>query len=414
MEKDIPLTQLDLDLDNSRYSWNLESQREIIEWMTSGTKHIGEKIFALAKDITGYGLNPTEKVMVIPDKKNDKKYVVLEGNRRVTALKLLNNPDMAPLHWKAKYSQLVSSSDYQSPQKIPCVIINDEEVAFHFMEVKHLGELGGIGVVTWGAEEKARHQKRQNKTSREHKSLTLLDHVRESKLYDQKTKDNAGSGFPITTLERLLGDKDFRESIGLALDSDGGLIFRLDPKEVSKAVTKIINDFGSGSKTVRDVINKKEREKYRDEFSRKNTPNTKKELKKPESVDEITQSGKRSSSKGNKNTGRYQYTNPKERKKLVISGTSMPINPRKYNRPRRVYEELRKLPLQVEANTYQNAIALLIRTFLEMSIDAFIKENKIKHKNPAGWKDVSLTERAKAVITYFKDNNLLETQKIKV
>lgn len=33
LEKDIPLTQLDLDLENSRYTWVLESQREIIEWM---------------------------------------------------------------------------------------------------------------------------------------------------------------------------------------------------------------------------------------------------------------------------------------------------------------------------------------------------------------------------------------------
>lgn len=191
-EDTIPLTRLDLDPDNSRYTWDLESQREIIEWMTSGAaNHIGDKVFALAKDITQYGLNPLERVMVTPDENNKKKYIVLEGNRRVTALKLLNNPDTAPTQWKRKYSQLISSSGYKPPKKVSCVIIKDVEVAFHFMEVKHLGESGGVGIVPWGTEEKARHQKRQNKKSREHKSLSLLDHVRESSLYSQGTR---GSG----------------------------------------------------------------------------------------------------------------------------------------------------------------------------------------------------------------------------
>jgi len=415
-EKDIPLTKLDLDLDNSRYSWNLESQREIIEWMTSGVKNIGDKIFLLAKDIAVHGLNPSERVMVVPDEDDEKKYIVLEGNRRVTALKLLNNPDTAPLQWKNKYSQLVSKSGYQAFKNIPCVIIEDEEVAFHFMEVKHLGESGGVGTVTWGAEEKARHQKRQNKKSREHKALTLLDHVRESEYYNQKSKDNAGPGFPITTLDRLLGDKDFRESIGFTLDSEGGLAFNLDPKEVAKAVSKIINDFGSsGDKTVRDIINKSERETYRDEFTSKNTPNTKKALKDVVPVGENVKPGNRPNKRsGKKNTGKFQYANPKDRKKLIMSGISMPINPSKHNRPRRVYEELRQLPLQTASHTYPNAIALLIRTFLEMSVDAFIKNKKIKHPSPTGWKDISLTERAKVVTHYIKDNDLLNSDEIKV
>jgi hypothetical protein len=327
VEDDIPLTQLDLDPDNSRYPWDLESQREIVEWMTGGSKNIGDKIMALAKDIAVHGLNPSERVMIIPEGKSNKKYIVLEGNRRVTALKLLNNPDAAPEQWKTKYSKLVSGTGYKAIKKIPCVIIDDEEVAFHFMEVKHLGELGGVGVVDWGAEEKARHQKRQNKKSREHKALTLLDHVRGSDLYNQKTKDNAGPGFPISTLDRLLDDKDFRESIGLTLDDEGGLAFALDPKEVKKAVAKIINDFGSGDKKVGKVINKKERQTYRDEFTGKDTPNTRKELK---SAVSVSKASKANSGRAKQGSGRYQYANPKNRKKLIMSGVSMPINSAKH------------------------------------------------------------------------------------
>jgi len=418
-EQDISLTKINLDSDNSRYPWRLDSQREIIGWMTGGSKHIGDKVFNLAKDIVEHGLNPLEKIMVSPDEKNNKQYVVLEGNRRITALKLLSNPDMAPTsNWKSRYSKLITSAGYSPQKNVPCVIITDIKEAFHFMEVKHLGQLGGVGVVPWESEEKTRHQMRQNNRTSDHKSISLLDHVRTSSLYDKMTKNNAGPGFPITTLERLLGDKDFRESIGFTM-LEGSLAFNIDPNEACKAITKIINDFGSGKEKVGKVISKVKRGEYRDSFRRGETPNNRKLLGEPVKVKELEKfmrHGKISSNTSAK--GNFQYINPKDRQYLVVPGTIMPIDTKRFNRPRRMFEELKKLPLQNSIRSskivYPNAASYLIRGFLEMSVGCFIDEKGIKHKSPQGWKNVSLTEKTKIVMNYMKDNKLLNAQQVRV
>jgi len=91
----ILLSKLKLDTANPRHP-EFESQREIIEWMTSGSGRIGEKLLALAKDIAGIGLNPADRVMVVRDDKEKGQFIVLEGNRRLTAVKLLNDPHVAP------------------------------------------------------------------------------------------------------------------------------------------------------------------------------------------------------------------------------------------------------------------------------------------------------------------------------
>ena len=50
-----------------------------------------KKIKKIAKDIAIYGLNPGKRWLVV---KNGTKYIVLEGNRRLTSLKLIINPNL--------------------------------------------------------------------------------------------------------------------------------------------------------------------------------------------------------------------------------------------------------------------------------------------------------------------------------
>src|SRR5690606_31229022 len=54
----------------------------------------GKKILRLAEHIAQHGLDPTELQLVTPT--DDESFIVLEGNRRLTALKLLQKPDLCP------------------------------------------------------------------------------------------------------------------------------------------------------------------------------------------------------------------------------------------------------------------------------------------------------------------------------
>lgn len=407
------LSSLKLDPTNPRHP-EFESQREIIEWMTSGSGRIGEKLVTLAKDIARFGLNPSDRVMVVPDDKEKGQFTVLEGNRRLTAVKLLNDPDIAPTNqWKKRFSKL-RPSDYSPIRRISCTMFDDEEMAFHFVELRHLGESGGAGIVPWEAEQKARHDQRLQRRSRHHKALAVLDFIRDSEEIDADTKSYAGQGFPITTLDRVLSDREFRDFLGLKVNSDGEICFGIEPREAIKPISKVIKDFGSGKKNVRHVINKQKRDHYKNSFKDKSIPSHIKVLAEPVRV---VEADSLLAGKSRKIVvGRKRYGDPRDRKRVVIPGTNLPIDSKRFNRARRVFEELKTVQIRDSKGKphHPNAGILLIRLFIEMSVDFYIHECNLKHPSPTGWKNISLTERTRSVLRDLDAKNKLDTQELKV
>lgn len=88
--KSIRVTNLFLDLDNFRFE-HQNSQLDAINTMVDA--YIDE-LYKLAVDILKIGLNPMDIPYVLPHPTEEKKYIVLEGNRRITTLKLLLNPNL--------------------------------------------------------------------------------------------------------------------------------------------------------------------------------------------------------------------------------------------------------------------------------------------------------------------------------
>ena len=89
--KNIPLSKLRLDLQNPRLD-NPESTKDV---MLAMLEQQGGKILRLAEDIVEHGLDPSSALIVIPHDEKPDRYVVVEGNRRITALKLLEHPENA-------------------------------------------------------------------------------------------------------------------------------------------------------------------------------------------------------------------------------------------------------------------------------------------------------------------------------
>ena len=85
----IAVSDLVVDTRNPRLVEPDKSQRDALRDLAASQ---GNKLVALAKDVIGYGLNPSELPIVIRTK--DQRYAVLEGNRRLTALRALENPDL--------------------------------------------------------------------------------------------------------------------------------------------------------------------------------------------------------------------------------------------------------------------------------------------------------------------------------
>src|SRR5687768_569277 len=94
----ISVSNLLISTENPRFDI-VSNQREAIDVMVDDQ---GEKLLNLASHIVESGtLNPSELPIVCADEVQKKKFNVLEGNRRVSALKLLETPDIISDQYRA-------------------------------------------------------------------------------------------------------------------------------------------------------------------------------------------------------------------------------------------------------------------------------------------------------------------------
>ena len=76
---------------NPRLAQTSEGQRETLRALATEQ---GAKLTVLAKDIVEYGLNPGDPFYVIQLEDRNQRFVVIEGNRRLAALRALENPNI--------------------------------------------------------------------------------------------------------------------------------------------------------------------------------------------------------------------------------------------------------------------------------------------------------------------------------
>ena len=140
------LSELRLDEENFR-TGSTGSQRDAIHAVIADQK---EKLVNLAKDILAEGgLSPGEPIWVFRDPVSNF-YVSVEGNRRVTALKLLENPSLGdgtliekPFRDLAKRFAANPIRDLQA-----CVFSSREEAA-PWVRKRHLRSGSGVGLEPW-------------------------------------------------------------------------------------------------------------------------------------------------------------------------------------------------------------------------------------------------------------------------
>ena len=63
---------------------------------------------------------------------------------------------------------------------------------------------------------------------------------------------------------------------------------------------------------------------------------------------------------------------------------------------------------------FPNAGVLLVRTFVEISVDSYIKRLSLPSPSPKGWLGISLAERIKSVLKDLKTRSAITKQETKV
>ena len=359
--RSIKVKSLILDLKNPRHDKS-SSQSQSLKYLCTDKKSHLDK---LAKSILKHGLNPTDLPIVY---KKGSKYVVKEGNRRLATLILLNNPDKAPnLKLKKIFQKLSNNNKSKIPKSISCVIYKnaDDNGSKHWIKMKHAPS-DGEGVLKWDPERKKKYIKPKNK------STLLFEYADKNKISRKKIDES--------NLSRLMSTPYVREKIGLNF-SKNKIIFTKSESIVKANMKKIFNEMPKKKFKVGVIYTADLRKSW---------------------IDGVIKDG-RNMTHGT--AGSKDISKSTNRNNLIPKNFTLRIKPKKINN---IYHELKNY-LYIGSNSDKsvpNAVGVLFRVFLEISIDEYMKKHVIQcsPKNRDRYDNCSIENKIEVVCNHMIKN----------
>lgn len=378
-----------LDQENVRFGGDIaQNQREAIELMLADPEDT-KKILKLAEHIVRHGLDPTELQLVVPD--NEGNYIVLEGNRRLTALKLLQRPDLCTQEkyykdFLAAHNEIIG----RFPSEIECSVVATREDGDVWIELKHTGQNGGAGRVPWDSD--IRDERRARQTGVESIGRQIREIVRDNPQIFNEIIISDIYQIPVTTLTRLFASKRAQEAFAVFI-KDRQIQFKYKLHISSPSIEFAIRMFRHEGYNVNDIRSDDDRRVFLSHIPPELSPDylyqeSLKTTGHPDSSSSGSESGgKQDASKGNisgSEDDRATGGEPDKPKMGVGNGLKTKAKgsskSRKYlvpwslnipnSRINEIYRELRAL---LEVERVPNATAITFRVFLEVSCDDYTK-----------------------------------------
>jgi hypothetical protein len=384
----IDVENLMIDVQNPRYD-PAASQREALAKIALRQK---DKLIKLARDMVENGPDPSE-VLLVAATDDPKQFIVLEGNRRAAALKLLSSDSLLkslrlPADTIEKLMLLRAEAGGQIPGEVYCVVLERED-ANHWIRLKHTGENEGAGVVRWDGP--AAHRFRGNSPA-----LQAIDLVAKSKYIDEETKRKLPEMY-ITNVERLLGTREARECLGVSV-KNRHLTLEGDEEEALQRLAMVVSDVANGLIKVTQVDSQGQRIAYARSVAErplfKKSPGTKGALAAAASPKHV------------RRIAADRTTLVPRRLKLTIPHTRM----------NKIYYELQGLKVV----DFENCCSVMLRVFLELSVDQFAEDNGIALTVPiksgpgaGGKKEMSFRKKIGTVVEYMEQKNICTKDKLK-
>ncbi|WP_420615094.1 hypothetical protein [Candidatus Palauibacter sp.] len=214
-----------------------------------------DKVWELAKSIASIGLFPTERMVVMP---HGRKYIVLEGNRRLAAIKLLFTPELAQTSSDVrKYKRLARQMDLTPLTSIDVVVVENRLAAARIIAALHTKPARH----SWKPGQKAQFYRDMVETGLTPQEVSeeigvtegeVRRSLRSEILYRiAQTFDDLPAAiqtglnsrqFAFTTLERFLERTAGQEFLGIKPDNTHGIRGFVHPDRFRAVLTKIVTD----------------------------------------------------------------------------------------------------------------------------------------------------------------------------
>ena len=232
MKKPIHYSKLIVNPENYRFD-PVENQGEAIDLML---EEKGSEIVNLAKHILEHGLDEAKDFRVLEI--NSGKYLVLDGNRRTTAIKCLHDLSLIKDEKTKKAFQNLLKIKKSAPTNIQSFVYDEEKSAAKWISLDHTGKNEGVGQDSWGSAEKDRFAyKFEGKISPAMQAVSVVEEELDKKINTKKLK--------VSTINRIISNPESRSYLGVDVRGRK-LIFTADKKEsyarLDKLFDKVIED----------------------------------------------------------------------------------------------------------------------------------------------------------------------------
>lgn len=261
----LKIEDLVLDTDNPRIT-HADGYQQALQKVVRDQK---AKLVRLAESIVERGLSPIERLMVFQVNPKPKRYIALEGNRRVAVLRLLANPAAMtglemPEGVRSPLERLAKVFDKSKVEPIDAYEVAAREDGRYCIELRHNGEAEGAGVVGWKPIVAARYRKRGP-------DIQAFDLVIEHGGFSENEAETIRSGFALSTLKRLIESAEVRAEIGLSV-KDGQLSSILPGSELIKPLRRMVLDIAAKKVQSRTFNKTEQMLNYVREFAKGDKP----------------------------------------------------------------------------------------------------------------------------------------------
>ncbi len=205
-----------------------KSDKDILAYMI-----MHGNVLDLMESIAEQGFFQGEPLLVIPKEKASGHYIVVEGNRRLSAVKLLLDPNLAVKRTETVIA--ISKNSKHTPTSIPVVVYPKRDDIIDYLGYRHI-----TGIKEWNSLEKAKYLKglfeKSKAKSQEKKyqelakiigtrtdyvkkllcALAVYDKVEEKNFFGIRGLEDGGISFSLITT--ALGYKNIRTYMGLRQD----------------------------------------------------------------------------------------------------------------------------------------------------------------------------------------------------
>lgn len=334
-----------------------------------------DKVYELSQNIAQNGYYPVESLIVV---REDGQIIVIEGNRRLAALKLLIAPEAAPEAQIPKFRALSNRIDRKTINKVKVVIAPNRQVTAPIVMSRHTN----IQIERWDTIMQAsfysgllRNGITVDDLSREY-NVARLDIIQSLRLYKMyqiacslDLPDEVAQivhnprEFKATNLQRFYERPVSQKFLGITLSNEvadiSGII---SENEFKKGYRKIVTDIATGGVDSRALNKTEQVKKYISSFTPEETPDLSK--KGSFTSDTLLKGGK-----GEKVSATIRgkaIRRPKRKPTGLISkDISCEVNNQRIND---TFNELRTIPVA----KYPNATAVLFRSLFEMALSHYL------------------------------------------